>query len=191
MVQCARHANFLDFSRVDPENIADNSIVMNPLLRDFYGHQEWADAELWRAIGAHAAARDDKAIRDRLHHIAIVQRAFSWATGDRSEPFLFTTPEDFRSFDDLRAYARDHHDRISAFIATVSDARLDERVVIPWFQDPPLTLTVAEALTQCAMHSHYHRGQNATRLRELGGEPPGTDLIVWYWKGRPAAAWTP
>jgi len=190
-VQCARHANFLAFSRVDPENIADNSIVMNPLLRDFCGHQEWADAELWGAIAAHAPARDDKAIRDRLHHIAIVQRAFSWATGDRSEPFAFTTPEDFRSFDDLRAYARDHHDRISAFIATVSDARLDERVVIPWFRDPPLTLTVAEALTQCAMHSHYHRGQNATRLRELGGEPPGTDLIVWYWKGRPAAAWPP
>ena len=39
------------------------------------------------------------------------------------------------------------------------------------------------------MHSHYHRGQNATRLRELGAEPPGTDLIVWYWKSRPAPAW--
>jgi uncharacterized damage-inducible protein DinB len=39
------------------------------------------------------------------------------------------------------------------------------------------------------MHSHYHRGQNATRLRELGGEPPPTDLIVWYWKGRPAPEW--
>jgi uncharacterized damage-inducible protein DinB len=39
------------------------------------------------------------------------------------------------------------------------------------------------------MHSHYHRGQNATRLRELGGDPPGTDLITWIWKGRPAASW--
>jgi uncharacterized damage-inducible protein DinB len=164
---------------------------MNPLLRDFCGHQVWADAELWRAIGGHAPARDDKAIRDRLHHIAIVQRAFLWAVGDRQDRFVFTTPADFASFEDLKAYSREHHDRISAFIGTVSAARLDEPVVIPWFQDPPLTLTVTEALTQCAMHSHYHRGQNATRLRELGGEPPGTDLIVWYWKGRPAAVWTP
>jgi uncharacterized damage-inducible protein DinB len=60
---------------------------------------------------------------------------------------------------------------------------------VDWFKDPPLTITIAEALTQCAMHSHYHRGQNATRLRELGVEPPLTDLIVWYWRGRPAAAW--
>jgi uncharacterized damage-inducible protein DinB len=188
-VQWTRHADFLEFSRGDARNIADNSIVMNPLLRDFYGHQVWADAEHWRAIGAHAAARDDKAIRDRLHHIAIVQRAFLWAAGDRKEQFVFTKPEDFGSFDDLKSYARDHHDRIREFIAMVSDARLAESIVIPWFQDPPLTLPLTEALTQCAMHSHYHRGQNATRLRELGREPPATDLIFWYWKGRPAPAW--
>jgi uncharacterized damage-inducible protein DinB len=52
-----------------------------------------------------------------------------------------------------------------------------------------MTLTVTEALTQCDMHSQHHRGQNATRLRELGGEPPPTDLIFWYWKGRPAPEW--
>ena len=68
-------------------------------------------------------------------------------------------------------------------------SRLDEYIDIPWFKDPPLSITVTEALTQCAMHSHYHRGQNATRLRELGGEPPLTDLIGWYWKGRPAPVW--
>jgi uncharacterized damage-inducible protein DinB len=56
-------------------------------------------------------------------------------------------------------------------------------------QGSALRLTVTEALTQCAMHSHYHRGQNATRLRELGGEPPATDLSVWYWRGRLAADW--
>ena len=39
------------------------------------------------------------------------------------------------------------------------------------------------------MHSQHHRAQNATRLRELGGKPPTTDLIVWYWKGRPAPHW--
>jgi uncharacterized damage-inducible protein DinB len=39
------------------------------------------------------------------------------------------------------------------------------------------------------MHSHFHRGQNATRLRELGGEPPTTDYIFWLWKGRPKPVW--
>ena len=109
--------------------------------------------------------------------------------GDRKSQFKMGKPEDYASFDDLHAYAREYHDQIAPFFASLSNARLSEPVSIVWFKDPPLTITVAEALTQCAMHSHYHRGQNATRLRELGGEPPPTDLIFWQWRGRPAGAW--
>jgi uncharacterized damage-inducible protein DinB len=100
-----------------------------------------------------------------------------------------TTAEDFASFDELQSYAREYHRKIAPVLAGSSDERLAEPVSIVWFNDPPLTITIAEALTQCAMHSHYHRGQNATRLRELGGTPPTTDLIYWQWKGRPDGAW--
>jgi uncharacterized damage-inducible protein DinB len=162
---------------------------MNALLRDLFEHQVWADAEHWRAIGSHPVARRDQAIVTRLHHIAIVQRALLWAVGDRQAVFEFTKPEDF-TFESLQVYAREHHQRLTIYIASVTDARLAESIDVPWFKDPPLTLNVEEALGQCAMHSQYHRGQNATRLRELGGEPPQTDLIVWYWKGRPGPDWS-
>ena len=165
-------------------------MAMNPLLHDFYGHQVWADAEHWRAVEAHPPAAQDAAIRNRLHHIHIVQRAFLWAVGDRAEGLALTKADDFASLPALRRYAREYHDEVARVLESVTDSRLAERIDIPWFKDPPLSATVTEALTQCAMHSHYHRGQNATRLRELGGEPPGTDLIVWYWKNRPAPAWT-
>jgi uncharacterized damage-inducible protein DinB len=158
---------------------------MNPILRDMLGHQFWADTELWNAIGAHAAARGDKVIRDRLHHIHVVQRAFIWALGDRAIQFDVSEPEAFTSFETLASFGRQCHEDFGRVLAGVDDAHLADLVSIPWFQNPPLTITVAEALTQCAMHSHYHRGQNATRLRELGGEPPPTDLIVWLWKERP------
>lgn len=163
---------------------------MNPLLRDFCRHQVWADAEHWRTIEAHPSAADDAALKNRLHHIHMVQRVFVWAVGDRASGFAVTKPEDFGSLADLKRYARGSHDEIDRFLESVSGARLEEHIQMPWFKDPPLSITVTEALTQCAMHSHYHRGQNATRLRELGAEPPLTDLIVWYWKGRPAPAWT-
>jgi uncharacterized damage-inducible protein DinB len=163
---------------------------MNPLLRDLYGHQEWADAELWRAIDAHPAARDDATIRDRLHHTHIVQRAFRWIVGTREPTFVRTAPHDFPDAAGLKAYAREYHDEMRGFLATLDDERLATPVDILWFKDPPLRITVAEALTQAAMHSQWHRGQNAARLRELGGAPPPLDLIVWYWKARPAAAWT-
>lgn len=164
---------------------------MNPLLRDLFGHQFWADAEAWSALGAHPPARDDAAIRNRLHHIHLVQRVFMWAVRHDGAPFALSTAADYPSFDDLRAYARASHAEIQQMLDTIGDARLGEPVTIPWFKDPPLTLTVTEALAQSVMHSQHHRGQNATRLRDLGGTPPSTDLIVWYWKGRPAPAWPP
>lgn len=163
---------------------------MNPILLDMYGHQAWADAEHWRTIGAHETAREDQAIRNRLHHIHLVQRVFRWVVGDRKAEFALTTPADFKSFDELMTYARSYHEEMRRFLDSMSESRLTETVTIPYApKGAPTTLTVTEALTQGAMHSHYHRGQNATRLRELGGAPPTTDLIVWYWNGRKEPEW--
>jgi uncharacterized damage-inducible protein DinB len=161
---------------------------MNALLRDLYDHQEWADAEHWRAIGALQAARDYAPLRQRLHHIHQVQRMFVWAAGDRTTRPKGTTPMDFATFDDLKAYARGAHEQIRALLPTICAERLAATISMPWFPTP-CELTLETALAQMAMHSHYHRGQNAVILRELGGEPPTTDLIVWHWKGRPAPDW--
>src|SRR5436190_16792306 len=60
------------------------------MLQDLLHHQEWADAEHWRAIESWPAATADPAIRTRLHHIHLVQRAFVWIVGDRSERFAIS-----------------------------------------------------------------------------------------------------
>jgi uncharacterized damage-inducible protein DinB len=162
---------------------------MNPLLHDLIEHQFWADIVLWNAIASHDGARRDKAILDRLHHTHHVQRAFFWLVGGAVAPFVRTKPDDFSTFEELRAYAHTGHKSMRADLAGFTEEHLAQQVSPPWFKEPAVHLTVAEALTQCAMHSHYHRAQNATRLREVGGEPPLTDLIVWYWKGRPRLEW--
>jgi len=160
-------------------------------LDELYAHQEWADAEHWRAFEAHPAALEDKAIRERLLHIHQVQYAYVWMTGPRTSQFAFKTIEDFAGMADLKTYARQGHADMVAMVRAVHDneSRMEEIVEIPWFK-PPLRVSVRHALTQAAMHSHYHRGQNATRLRELGGVPPTTDFIVWLKNGQPAAKWS-
>jgi len=158
------------------------------LLRDLYGHQEWADALHWAAFAAHPVALQDPKLRERLHHIHLVQRAFlavARRTGPPAKPRL----EDFASLDELKAEARRTHEDARRFVEEAGDDALAARISLPWFKDPPLEISLAQALHQCAMHSHYHRGQNATRLKELGGSPPLSDLIVWWWKGRPPALW--
>jgi uncharacterized damage-inducible protein DinB len=161
---------------------------MNPLLRDLLDHQLWADVEHWNTMAAHSAAREDPVIHNRLHHVHLTQRMFVWVTGDRAKPFVPSRPEEFPSFDALRDYARDSHEDILRRRNGMSDTQLNATIDEPDFpKDPPLVITGSEALMQMAMHSQWHRGQNATRLRELRVEPPTVDLIVWYWKGRPSS----
>jgi uncharacterized damage-inducible protein DinB len=169
-----------------------NRAAMKAMLVDLARHQSWADAEHLRAFEAHGRAAEDSIIQARLHHLHQVQRGFLWlAKGLDPSGFTPTKPEDFRSLASLREYARGSSAAFADFTDQVGDERLQERISIPWFPKvPPFTLTVAEALMQALTHSQWHRGQNATRLRELGGEPPTVDLIVWYLKGRPPAAWS-
>ena len=162
---------------------------MTSYLDELYAHQEWADAEHWRALEAHPAAQADRAVRERLHHIHMVQSAFLWVVGPRTQQFAITKVEDYPSMADLKAFARQYHSEMAVMLGPLDETRLAKMIEVPWFQ-PPLTISVRHALTQAAMHSHYHRGQNATRLRELGGVPPGTDFIEWLRKGQPSAHWS-
>ena len=162
---------------------------MSSILQDLFRHQAWSDAEHWRAIEAHTPARDDEVIRRRLHHIHLVQRLFIWAVDERNTEFSFGKPEDFKTFQELRSFAQGSHRLIDEYVTGLNEIRLAKPVTFSLFKDPPLTISVSEALTQSVMHSQWHRAQNATRLRELGGEPPTVDLIIWYWKGRPVPQW--
>jgi len=155
-------------------------------LEELYAHQEWADAEHWRAFEEHPMALDDKAIRERLHHIHLVQHGFLWITGPQTAAFEFRKVEDFPNMSELKKYGREGLESMNQRVKSLDSSRTEEVIEVPWFQ-PPARIAMRQALMQAAMHSHYHRGQNATRLRELGGVPPPTDFIVWLHKGQPAA----
>ena len=161
---------------------------MTSYLDELYAHQEWADAEHWRAFEAHPPTLEDKATRERLLHIHLVQHAFLWITGPRTVPFASRKTEEFPTMADLKASGREGLTQLKELLKNSSPARLEEIIEVIWFR-PPAKITVAQALTQAAMHSHYHRAQNATRMRELGGVPPNTDFISWLHKGKPEPQW--
>ena len=161
---------------------------MDSYLEELYAHQEWADAEHWRAFEAHSTALKDKALYERLHHIHLVQHGFLWITGPRSAPFEYKKAEEYPDPATLKAYAQQGLADLDERLRSTAPEALEEIIEIPWFQ-PTLKIIRRHALMQAAMHSHYHRGQNATRLRELGGTPPTTDFIVWLREGKPTARW--
>jgi uncharacterized damage-inducible protein DinB len=127
-------------------------------------------------------------MRRRAAHVLGVQQGFLSIL--RGEPPGFPPEGPPQSFDELLAWAPACHAGLRDFAAQLTPEGLSRTVRIPWFPDPPCTITVAEALVQVAMHTQHHRGQLMTRLKDLGGEPKNVDWIIWLWKGKPEGRWS-
>ena len=158
-------------------------------------HMEWADARTWTAMSAlpkETLAASD--LRERWFHIHLVQQIYLslW----RRRP-LATIPEgeEYPDLTAVRRFGQDFYAGARAVIEEADAARLEEPVVVPFSERaaPPgksiTHATFAETVVQVAMHTTHHRGQLATRIRELGGTPRVTDFVIWVWQGRPVPEW--
>lgn len=163
-------------------------------LRELFRHMEWADARVWAAVLANKEAARDGSMKERLWHIHMVQLAFLkvW----RGDEIKISEAKSFADLPGVLTWARDNYAELNEYTGGLASMNLERPIVMPWIEmfedklgrkaDAP---SFHETLLQVAMHSAYHRGQVSTRLRELGGEPPLTDFIVWIWMGKPQPAW--
>jgi len=158
---------------------------------------EWADAEIWRAVSAHAPATQDVRTKALLTHLHLVQRMFLmlWT----KQPFdPAGRPPEFATLGDLRSWVQRYYSEVHRFLDGLPASRLTEVVDMPWVRaletqlGRPLSMpALVDTIQQVASHSTYHRGQINVRLRELGGHPPLVDYVAWVWFGRPAPDWRP
>jgi len=139
------------------------------------------------------AALDSK-VEYWLHHIHLVQHVFLhlW----RSEPVGLPELSEFPDPPSLARWGRTAHEGVQSFLADADDAELQRELVFPWaaemeekWKRPIQPVRLEQSAVQVAMHSAHHRAQIATRLRELGTEPPLTDFIAWLWWDKPDAEW--
>ena len=159
------------------------------MIRDLYEHMEWADVQVWNAV--RPLGSDDHALREKLHHVTTVQRAFLqlW----RGEKPAFRNLDEFADTNALETWAREVHAEVREFVASLDESASERIIDVPWARQiekllghPPHPSTLRETMLQVATHTTYHRGQINTSIRELGGTPPLVDLIAWVWMGRPA-----
>jgi uncharacterized damage-inducible protein DinB len=161
-----------------------------PHLTELMRHMTWADAAVWKAVLASPEGHSDRKIGDTLYHIHLVQHIFlqSW-TG---APFSVRPRVEFSTLTDILSWGRDAHRQTIDFMQDVQDEALDRPFRMPWashFEErskqPAGVHTLGESALQVVLHTQHHRGQVCARLREVGGEPPTVDFIVWLWAGRP------
>lgn len=128
-----------------------------------------------KAIREHEAAARDAELRTLLHHVILANRF--WFSLMRGEPF--DSKEESRVPDSLEAIVqlyRNTHTQELAWIAGLQNEDFARTIETPFI--PGQTFSIEQALLQVCMHSHGHRAQCASRLRQLGGIPPPMDFIL-------------
>jgi uncharacterized damage-inducible protein DinB len=89
------------------------------------------------------------------------------------------------AFADLVALFRATNDEQQSFVSGLAESDLERRFELPFLKSE---FTLADGLTQVALHGQNHRGQCLMRLRESGAKPPTLDYIFWA-RDRPSPSW--
>jgi uncharacterized damage-inducible protein DinB len=162
-------------------------------LQGLLDHMAWADASTWKAVSAVPGAEADRRLCDLLYHLHTVQWVYLqvWRGETPSVPEISSLP----NLPAIAAWARPYYRELSAFTAGIGAAELSQELKIPWASEvarrygSAAPATLGQTVLQVVLHTTYHRAQVASRLRELGGEPPVTDFIAWVWQQQPRAEW--
>ena len=159
-----------------------------------FQHMKWADAEVWKKVLSLSASDEDERIIKLFYHLHQVQYAFYYIWND--QPVNIVQLEEFTDLKSIAKWGFDYQTKLDAFLASSQGNDMKKIIDIPWskflerrLRRKIVPATLEETILQVTSHSTYHRAQINSRFRELGGEPPMVDFIVWIWFGKPAAEW--
>lgn len=139
-------------------------------------HKWWANSNLLRSIEQYQPASEDAELRKLLHHILVANRY--WLLLTLGQTFIDADekriPESHAALTEQFAGAEElEMNWLSKLKSADLDRALQPRAL------PDITVSVAEAAIQVALHSQGHRSQCAIRLRTLGGVPAPMDFVLW------------
>jgi uncharacterized damage-inducible protein DinB len=162
-------------------------------VRNLLQHMEWADALMWRAVKSATESGGHEPFRGRFFHLHAVHWAYLqiW----RGQPVIIPKVETFADLSVLQAWARGYYAELPGFLDSLDEAALERTITLPWADEIAKRFgaahpaTLGQTMLQVALHTTHHRGQLATKVRELGTDPPLVDFVAWIWMGHPAAVW--
>jgi uncharacterized damage-inducible protein DinB len=141
-------------------------------LRRQFAYDAWANGEVLAALSA--SPRPIARPRQLLAHILSAERL--WLKRIRKQPQSLPVWPDF-TLDQCQAQIAELALLWQEFLGRISPADLSEKVTYKNSKAEPWTSTVEDILTHVVLHSAYHRGQIAGRVRAGGEQPAYTDFI--------------
>ena len=141
-------------------------------LRRQFTYDAWANREVLATISD--CAKPMVRPRQLLAHILSAERL--WLERIRNQPPSFPVWPEF-SNEEIETQISDLDSQWREYFVSVSSTALSENVSYKNSKGELWTSTVEDILTHILLHSAYHRGQIASRMRAEGEQPAATDFI--------------
>ena len=162
------------------------SVMQLDAIRELYDYNHWANQ---RVLSAMTPLTDDMftrnmgnsfvSLRDTLAHILGAEWIWLERWLGRS-PKALLSASDFPTLQALqRRWAAVRLDQ-NQYIQTLVPDRLNDDVSYTNTRGERYSYALWRQMLHVLNHSSYHRGQVTTLLRQMGAEPAGTDLLVYY-----------
>ena len=97
----------------------------------------------------------------------------------KAEAWSLWTTESCADLAALNERWREVIDRRANFLSSVDEARLAAEMPFKLLSGDPSSLPLADQMQHVANHATLHRGQVVGMIRQLGLEPPSTDLLFY------------
>ena len=159
-------------------------------IRQLFDYTEWAN-EL--AMDAAAKLPDDNLHRDvgishksifgTLLHMAgaewIWLERWNGRSPAKDKAWLLWTTDSCADFAMLKERWRDLIDRRTQFISELDEERLEAELAFKLLSGDPSSMRLVDQMQHVANHTTLHRGQIVGMIRQLGVDPPATDLLFY------------
>lgn len=157
-------------------------------LEQLLDYHYWAQERVFNAVEALSPGQFTQdlgnsfsSVRDTLVHIHFAERV--WYARWHEEPFPKVPAEAFPDLESVRQASGEHEERMRSFLDGLGQDGVNQPLEYSSRMDGRDHKSPFWQMFQHVVnHGTYHRGQITMMLRQLGAEPVGTDLMLFYWE---------
>jgi uncharacterized damage-inducible protein DinB len=159
-------------------------------IKNLFAYTEWANA---LAMNAAANLSDENLRRDvsishqsifgTLTHMAgaewIWLERWHGRSPAKAEAWSMWTPESCADLTVLNERWQGVVDRRARFVSELDEERLAAELAFKLLSGDPSSMRLVDQMQHVANHATMHRGQVVGMIRQLGIDPPSTDLLFY------------
>ena len=154
-------------------------------LKLLHAYNSWANNRIFDALATiqhEQYVQDMKSSHGGIHGtlVHIVGAEKIWLERFKEAPLPFLTQDPPKSLAKLKLVWEKVGYDTAKWLGTMTDKKLQETFTAKTLKGDTFTNTFWQAFQHVVNHSSYHRGQIVTMMRQLGVNPPSTDLILFY-----------